>query len=149
MGPRYTNFKITIHSEKSLTIEYPEEGTTTREPLLDLPLDSCAAVTVERLHAWINFGLKLQQERKQDSNALDPIDLQVIGLNLYRILFCNQRVEKIFRRVYGGFEKIYQDEFAKGNTDLRMRMLRAKASRRRSSMRVTAVESTALATIGY
>jgi hypothetical protein len=122
MALQFTDCKITIHNEKSLTVEYVENGATNREKL-DISLDPYAALTVERLHAWINFGLKLQQERKQDSNAFDPIDLQVIGLNLYRILFGNEQVEEVFQRVYDRFLKTYQDQLARNNMDLRMRLL--------------------------
>ena len=123
MALQYTDCKITIHSEKSLTIEYQGEDEVKNRDKVDLELDPYAALTVERLHASINFKLKLQQERKQDGNAFDLIDLQVIGLNLYRILFGNDRVEKPFQGVYDRFSKTYQDELAKGNQDLRMRLL--------------------------
>src|ERR1700751_5310304 len=127
MPLRYTDIKITVLNEKELAVEYSDKNETgvdvQKSQKCAMQLDPVARLTVERLHAWVNFGLRLVQERPSQSTVLDPVDLQVIGLNLFRILFGNPDVEQIFRRVHRNFERKYVDQLAKGDTSLRMRML--------------------------
>jgi hypothetical protein len=102
----YTDFSVTIKSEESLEIKYALKG---ENPLIAgrLAFDAVTRLSIERLNAWVNFGLKQQEDSERTGKSINPVtidDLKVIGLNLHHILFTDERIQKGFNDVYKQFE---------------------------------------------
>jgi len=114
---------ITINDEENLAIEYL--GHTGKHERLAgaLGQDPFATLAVQRLNEWVNIGVKLQQEKAWKGNPCSPDDLKIIGVNLFRILFCDPRIRQVFEDLFERFTVKYQAEkAANGASDLKMRL---------------------------
>ncbi|HKW02424.1 MAG TPA: CHAT domain-containing protein [Vicinamibacterales bacterium] len=98
------NFDCTITVIDNLTLSLEcvnEQGKPERvEGRLADPL---ALLTVQRLHEWINMGLALEQEKTWRGNYKTD-DLKVLGANLFRALFGDEKVRKSFCGLYERFQ---------------------------------------------
>jgi len=125
MALRYVDCTVTINDEESLVIEYEEAGKS-KEFDGQLAPDPFARMTVERMHEWVSFGLKMQQDLRLSQDAFKADDLKLIGLNLHRILFGHEKVKPIIEKVIQQFETRYEEEKQRSdppNLRLRLRLV--------------------------
>ena len=117
---RYVDCTVTIKDLESVSIEYVV-GDVKNKDNGKLGLDPFTKMSVERLNHWINFALKYQEERPGTANPCQVADLQVIGLNLYRILFGHpeEGIGAAFASAYADFE---QQSAKEGALDMRLRL---------------------------
>src|SRR5438067_13705483 len=125
---RYIDCTLSIEDLNNVTIEYPVGGKTYGDHG-SLGSDPFAYLTIDRLNYWVNFALRMQEDNARNKQEVmkDLMkDLQVIGLNLYGILFSGDNVKEHFIKTYQDFDKNYRQEKAgpPSNTspDLRMRL---------------------------
>src|SRR5438132_4118267 len=125
---RYIDCTLTIEDLNNVTIEYPDRGKTYVERG-SLSADAFAYLTIERLNYWVNFALRMQEDNARNKQEVmkDLMkDLQVIGLNLYGILFSGDNVKDHFGKTYQAFDKEYRQAKAalppNVTPELRMRL---------------------------
>lgn len=120
MAMQYVDCTVTIKDEDTVGIDYFCDGSkcSTKGKLGG---DAFAKLVAERLNHWINFALRYQEERPGTPNPCQVTDLQVIGLNLYRILFGNteEGIGKEFSDAYSDFER---KRAGTGAVDMRFRL---------------------------
>ncbi len=113
---------ITIKDLKSLTFESEESGRM-REIEGTLGSDPFAQLTIERMNYWVHYAIKVQEQSRGRGNPCQLADLQVMGLNLYRILFGDPRIQERFSNTLNVFEeKVQLEKESNPNPDLRMRL---------------------------
>ena len=113
---------ITIKDLKSLTFESEESGRM-REIEGTLGSDPFAQLTIERMNYWVHYAIKVQEQSRGRGNPCQLADLQVMGLNLYRILFGDPRIQERFSNTLNVFEeKVQLEKETNPNPDLRMRL---------------------------
>jgi hypothetical protein len=115
------NCTLTILDDKKISIEYEDKGKIYSVEG-ELGSDPIAELTVERLNWWVNFGLKQQEANQGKGNPVTAGDLEVIGLNLYRILFGDKKIRDKFTSVYKQFESDYKERADQGEDLLRLRL---------------------------
>lgn len=115
------NCTLTILDDENVTMEYEDKGKTYQVEG-KLGLDPIAKHTVERLNWWINFGLQQQEASRGENNPVTASDLEVIGLNLYSILFSDKKILDRFTSVYKQFEKDYKERAEQRDNTLRLRL---------------------------
>jgi hypothetical protein len=120
---RYVECGLSIKDFKNVAIEYEEKG---RWWIFNGQLnpDPFVYLTVERLNHWVNYSLKMQEQGFKE-RLYNIQDLQVIGLNLYQILFNDDNIRQRFISAYKRFDDGYRQEKANNpatDPDLRMRL---------------------------
>ncbi|MGW8250892.1 MAG: CHAT domain-containing protein [Anaerolineales bacterium] len=103
----YHDCVLEISSPEEISIEYTEEGRTFVIPG-KLSSDPFAYLTVERLNNWVNYALRMQEQGSKE-RLYDMRDLQVIGLNLYSILFDDEKIRELFNKTYQSFDDRYRE----------------------------------------
>jgi len=120
---QYVNCTVTILNDAQLDFVVSDNGNTNTLHGR-VSIDPFAKLTVERLNYWITYALK-EQETNIRKVLYDIDDLQVIGLNLYRILFGQSDIAKLFTDTYTKFVQDYNLEVNAGlgkEQELRMRL---------------------------
>jgi hypothetical protein len=121
----YVDITIAIETTESVSITYLAKNVT-KEKTGKLTLDPVTLLNIERMNAWVNLGLKLQQESPTGTQVNFPgtlEDLKVIGLNLYQILFRDKQLLEGFNTVYKQFDK---DKKRDASLRLRLRLMFGK-----------------------
>lgn len=117
---------ITVLDSERLALDYVnDEG---KAEHLEAPLgDPMSLLTVKRLSQWINIGLVLEQDRtlKGFNESTDRSvklrssdDLRLLGTNLFRLLFGEDKLREAFCGIYTRF----QTAVAARTPGLRMRL---------------------------
>ena len=86
----YFDCVLTISDEDNISIECIIDGKT-KVTDGNLSSDKFAYLTVERLNHWVNYALRMQ-DKGVTEKLYDLQDLKVIGLNLYSILFADDKI---------------------------------------------------------
>jgi hypothetical protein len=102
----YHDCVLEISSKEDISIEYTEGGKTYVIPG-KLSRDPFDYLTVERLNSWVNYALRMQEIGAKE-RLYDIRDLQVIGLNLYSILFDDENIRELFQKTYQNFDDEYR-----------------------------------------
>ncbi len=119
----YFDCALTISDEENISIECIIDGKT-KETDGHLSSDKFAYLTVERLDHWVNYALRMQ-DKGITEKLYDLQDLKVIGLNLYSILFADERIRTWFHDAYDYFDQQYHEKKAELNNEdphLRLRL---------------------------
>jgi hypothetical protein len=103
----YHDCVLEISTREDISIEYTQESKTYVIPG-KLSSDPFAYLTVERLNNWVNYALRMQELGSKEK-LYDIRDLQVIGLNLYSILFDDEKIRELFHKTYLDFDEKYRE----------------------------------------
>lgn len=119
----YHDCSLEISNDEDISIEYTDAGKTY---VVEgkLSSDPFAYLTVIRLNHWVNYALRMQEQGSKE-RLYDIEDLQVIGLNLYSILFADDKIREKFNETYQNFVKEYEEskrEKPEEDPPLRMRL---------------------------
>jgi hypothetical protein len=119
----YVDCTLTIKNADQFDFELSDEQGKSTTRGCKLGADPFAVWTVNRLNHWINYGISVQAQLGGQANPCSIDDLQVVGLNLFHILFADEDVRKQFREAHQSFKIRYEEQ--KRTVDdpqLRMRM---------------------------
>jgi hypothetical protein len=117
----YVDCTVTIKDLENVTIEYWEKGVKNFR-IGKLGADPFTKMSAERLNYWINFALRYQEQQPPKTPIPCQLaDLQVLGLNLYRILFGhnNEGIGGPFTDAFRDFER---SKAEKSEDDMRLRL---------------------------
>ncbi len=119
----YFDCVLTISDEDNISIECIIDGKT-KVTDGNLSSDKFAYLTVERLNHWVNYALRMQ-DKGVTEKLYDLQDLKVIGLNLYSILFADDKIRTWFHDAYDYFDLHYHQEKVRNQEEdphIRMRL---------------------------
>ncbi|MCL6505588.1 MAG: CHAT domain-containing protein [Bryobacteraceae bacterium] len=119
---KYVDCTLILENEKTLSLVYYDEDGTRCSEKGELGSDPVVRLTVKRLNEWVNFGLKQQEASRGKENPVTVDDLRVIGLNLYRILFSDRKIQDTFHDVYRRFQAAYKEQTEQSGEGLRLRL---------------------------
>jgi hypothetical protein len=118
----YVDCTLTLQSDSEISMEFTDEQARTYVFEVTRDPDPVAQLTVERLNEWVNFGLKQQESSQGKNNPVTVDDLKVIGLNLHRILFSDDKIRKTFSEVCTRFNEKYKLDASAREKGLRLRL---------------------------